>query len=491
MVENSLVRWVREFQTGNREAFAKLVAKFQNLVTSVAYSRTGDLQRSEDIAQQTFLIAWQKQEELKQPERFGAWVRGIASNLALNEVRLKENQSRKRTQNLDGAPEPSISDEVDSAAIRSEQNELLWSTLERIPEIYREPIILFYREGQSVAAVAEQMDLSEDAVKQRLSRGRAMMKNEIESLVKNMLYETRPQEAFCAGVISLLSTNAAPKVAAVAAGKVTAATGSKSLLGPLGAGATTGATAGLLGALFGLIAGIGGAWIGTRQGIKHATSEEEKDLHYLMFNASVLLSLVYSAAVLLLVTVFRDASFYTIGMIFTNAGFFLALGGIIFGFIARQKRLHQVYGKPQAYTAQKQFALSPLMLRINSMGSMLGAWAWIVVLMIIIKAWVLFGVSLAGMTLFLGLAWILAPTKRSRAEALKLNANLCLFAMLAEGVIMGAGSWFGLFGKVKSYDNVPLWAVAIAVPIFGLVMFAFLRFLASRQTEILPHGPEE
>ena len=49
---------------------------------------------------------------------------------------------------------------------------MLWRALERIPETYRESLILFYREHQSVAAVAAALELSEDAVKQRLSRGR-------------------------------------------------------------------------------------------------------------------------------------------------------------------------------------------------------------------------------------------------------------------------------------------------------------------------------
>ena len=53
-----------------------------------------------------------------------------------------------------------------------------------IPENYREPLILFYREQQSVAEVAAALDVSPDAVKQRLSRGRQMLREQVASVVE-------------------------------------------------------------------------------------------------------------------------------------------------------------------------------------------------------------------------------------------------------------------------------------------------------------------
>ncbi|RMF43441.1 MAG: hypothetical protein D6753_05130 [Planctomycetota bacterium] len=57
---NNAAHLVRRFQTGDREAFAELVRRYQNYVASIAYSPTGDFARSEDIAQPTFLTAWQR-----------------------------------------------------------------------------------------------------------------------------------------------------------------------------------------------------------------------------------------------------------------------------------------------------------------------------------------------------------------------------------------------------------------------------------------------
>jgi RNA polymerase sigma factor (sigma-70 family) len=51
---------------------------------------------------------------------------------------------------------------------------ILLRALERIPETYRVPLVLFYREHQSVEAVAQNLELTEETVRQRLSRGRKL-----------------------------------------------------------------------------------------------------------------------------------------------------------------------------------------------------------------------------------------------------------------------------------------------------------------------------
>ena len=56
------------------------------------------------------------------------------------------------------------------AAIRKEEQAILWQALERVPELYREPLVLFYREHRSVEGVARALDASEDAVKQAPTR---------------------------------------------------------------------------------------------------------------------------------------------------------------------------------------------------------------------------------------------------------------------------------------------------------------------------------
>jgi hypothetical protein len=110
--------------------------------------------------------------------------------------------------------------------ISNEEAAILWRSLERIPEVYREPLVLFYRENQSIETVAANLDLSEDAVKQRLSRGRKLLQEEVLAFVEGALKKTSPGKTFTLGVLAALSlTGTTAKAAAVGAttAKVSAA----------------------------------------------------------------------------------------------------------------------------------------------------------------------------------------------------------------------------------------------------------------------------
>ena len=80
----------------------------------------------------------------------------------------------------------------------------MWRSLEKIPELYREPLILYYREHQSIEHVAVALDLTDDAVKQRLSRGRKLLQDEVQMFVEGALRRTAPGQAFSGAVLAML-----------------------------------------------------------------------------------------------------------------------------------------------------------------------------------------------------------------------------------------------------------------------------------------------
>src|ERR1035437_2785604 len=171
---------VGESLSGNRDAFGQIVLRYQSLVCSLAYSATGSLSQSEDLAQETFVAAWKQLAGLREPEKLRAWLCGIARNLINNTLRRQVREPAHRAESLEEisgshSPEPLPAEQ----AISNEEQAILWRSLERIPEIYREPLVLYYREHQSVEAVAQCLELTEDAVKQRLSRGRKMLHEQV------------------------------------------------------------------------------------------------------------------------------------------------------------------------------------------------------------------------------------------------------------------------------------------------------------------------
>src|SRR6266850_6254375 len=63
--------------TGDREAFGRVVERYQRLLCSLAYSATGSFSESEDLAQEAFVDAWRQLRTLREPEKLRPWLCGI------------------------------------------------------------------------------------------------------------------------------------------------------------------------------------------------------------------------------------------------------------------------------------------------------------------------------------------------------------------------------------------------------------------------------
>ena len=66
-IDRSDAELVADVLAGDRDAFAEIVSRYQTLVCSLAYSATGEVSRSEDLAQDTFLAAWRLQRSGRRP----------------------------------------------------------------------------------------------------------------------------------------------------------------------------------------------------------------------------------------------------------------------------------------------------------------------------------------------------------------------------------------------------------------------------------------
>ncbi len=189
-------------QKGENEAYSTLVSRHQSAASGVAYAVCGDFGASEDATQEAFISAWKSLANIRDTSCFRSWVCGIAKNTALNLIRKEKRRdeivSENPIQSSDSAAPPS------EVAATEEEAALLWKTLKTLPENYREPLILFYREQESVASVASALGISEESVRQRLSRGRKMLRDRISSKITFTLQKTAPSSAFTLSVMGAL-----------------------------------------------------------------------------------------------------------------------------------------------------------------------------------------------------------------------------------------------------------------------------------------------
>jgi len=240
-LDADLVKYTRE---GDRHAFGVLVSRHQSAVTAVAYAICGDFYQSEDIAQESFVAAWKQLSELLNPSQFRAWVCGIARLQSLNHVRRR---SRRKEKGVSAQPsehqinsEQSENPNPRDVTVSDEEKLLIWHALELLPLNYREVLALYYREENSIAAVASALNLTEDTVKQRLSRGRLLLREKLNRMLEVGLAQSGPGVEFTTSVLAAL-----PSITTI--GGVSAATG----LGSAGGKAT-----GLFGSLYLSIASV-------------------------------------------------------------------------------------------------------------------------------------------------------------------------------------------------------------------------------------------
>lgn len=193
-------------QHGDRNAYGQLVEQYKHLVCAVTYGATGDVNVSEDLAQETFVAAWTHLDRLRDHSAFRAWICGIARNIGLTWLRRRHKDVLARSEPIErghGVRDPHISPR--DAAIRREREEMVWQALEKIPEGFRIPIILYYREGRSVEEVARTLGMSGEAVRQRLHRGREFLQVHVAELVETSLSRSRPGDGFTAGVLAAIA----------------------------------------------------------------------------------------------------------------------------------------------------------------------------------------------------------------------------------------------------------------------------------------------
>jgi RNA polymerase sigma factor (sigma-70 family) len=288
--------------TGNRDAFGQIVARYQTLVCSLAYSATGNLDQSEDLAQETFLAAWKQLASLREPNKLRSWLCGIARNLTFDSLKKQGREPSHVGEPLDtldaahaAGPQPH------DFAISQEEAAILWRSIERIPEIYREPLILFYREHQSIETVAQSLELTEDAVKQRLSRGRKLLHEQVLAFVEGALERTNPGKTFTIGVLAALPVLAGSSAKAAAA--VTAAAKSAGFLG-------------VLSALAGPLLILFGNFIPYRMALAAAVSDEERRRIKTIFGTIIAASLALSGLAFgILYSIFRDKYHETVTLL--------------------------------------------------------------------------------------------------------------------------------------------------------------------------------
>jgi len=177
-------------RTGDEDAFAELVGRYRNQITSYIYRMTNDYDGAVDLAQETFVRLYRAVDRYQTSHAFSTYIYRIATNLAISELRKRK---RRRLvsltgffQSTDGA-EPTEFDPADERPLQdlelvdAERRHAVQRAIITLPEKYRAPLILRDVEGRSYEEIARILQTSEGTVKSRISRARNFLREKMRA----------------------------------------------------------------------------------------------------------------------------------------------------------------------------------------------------------------------------------------------------------------------------------------------------------------------
>jgi len=165
--------WVQLAQKGDRDAFGALVRRHQDRIYRHLLHLTGSREEALELAQETFIKAWQALGEWRPRAQFHTWLYRIASNLALDLLRRRQVVQFVPLEPEHDAPGDSAGPE-DRLQARQGIG-ALEAALARLTPEQREVILLREVEGLSYDEIAAALQIDEGTVKSRLARSRAAL----------------------------------------------------------------------------------------------------------------------------------------------------------------------------------------------------------------------------------------------------------------------------------------------------------------------------
>ena len=185
---------VARVRGGDSAVFEILMRRYNQRLFRAARAILRDDADAEDAVQQAYLAAYAQLDQFAGAARFSTWLTRIAIREALGKLRTRK---RRGEVELDVQQEETMmKDEPDETpeqyANRRELSGLLEAAVDQLPEIYRVVFMMREVEQLSTSECAEVLELSEEAVKVRLHRARAMLRDGLFAKVDKSLSSTFP-----------------------------------------------------------------------------------------------------------------------------------------------------------------------------------------------------------------------------------------------------------------------------------------------------------
>ena len=161
---------------GDGGAFSELVTRYQTSVFNVCYRILHERGEAEDLAQETFIRAYNRLDQFDLEREFGPWVRRVAANLCLNHL-----ESQKITAPLDEDRDADESIRPEKQVEARERSEQIRVALASLPPNYRVVVELRHYQELSYDEIAAELKIPLSDVKSHLFRARKLLAEKLHA----------------------------------------------------------------------------------------------------------------------------------------------------------------------------------------------------------------------------------------------------------------------------------------------------------------------
>ena len=176
---------IEEAVNGSRKALAELVKKYEQTVYNFAFKICRNKERAENTMQETFLSMVKSLKQFSGKSKLSTWLYTIVSNHCLMQARSQKKYDYTSLENDEGLiDDRHIVDwkySPNKLAENSELKDTLDEAIQKLPHEYRIVFLLRDVEGLSTKETGEIVNLSVPAIKSRLHRARAFLRNELNN----------------------------------------------------------------------------------------------------------------------------------------------------------------------------------------------------------------------------------------------------------------------------------------------------------------------
>ena len=188
MKQNDDLYFIDAVKRGNMQAFSFIVEKYQKMVYTLALKLMKKAEDAEEIAQDTFVKAYQKIDSYEGKSKFSTWLYSITYNACISELRKRRIEFKSLDDRLISDDEEQKMHDFYRETRKEDQEKYLNLALEKLPEDDQVLVTLYYYENQSMDEISVITGLTVSNIKVKIHRARKRMQLFLYELLNEEVY---------------------------------------------------------------------------------------------------------------------------------------------------------------------------------------------------------------------------------------------------------------------------------------------------------------